>query len=699
MSHPASILLSDDAVCTVVNTCFHVVQQVQCKGDLLQRNGKNTMHEIIQIVYSRLPEIECEKKQDQKTSESDDEDLDADNDVDSGYGVRCAVDIFHFLCSLLNVVEIFETEGMSSQRTDEDVQVFGLVLINTALELSGDVIAKHPKLLRMIQDDLFHHLIHYGTRSSPLVLSMICSTVLNIYHFLRSSVRLQLEAFFTYVLLKIVAQGSSVQLQEVALEGVINFCMQPAFLFEAYLNYDCSFLCGNLFEEIGRLLCKHAFPVDNPLTSIQVQAFEGLILLIHAIADNVDKAGSVGLCGPYEVDVSVYTPFWEESPKGDKDTDGWVESLRVKKNQKKKILIAGSHFNLDDKKGLEYLKLSNLIPDSPEEKAFAYFFRFTPGLDKTMIGDYLGDPDEFHIHVLKEFTQTFDFTGMLLDSALRTYLETFRLPGESQKIQRILEPFSEHFFEQQSSDLFESKDVVYILCYSLIMLNTDQHNPQVKKKMTEDEFIRNNRAINGGKDLPREYLSELFQSIANNAITIFCQAGVPAEMNPNRWIELMNRSKAMEPFVTHEFNHKLARDMFANIAGPSVAVISAVFEHAEEDDILNECIEGLISVARIAQFGLEDILDELIASFCKFTTLLNPYASPEETLYIFANDLKPRMATVAIFTVANKFGGSIRDAWRNIVDCLLKLKRLKLLPQSVVDPDALLADEPSDSTP
>ncbi|GAB2281594.1 Nucleolar GTP-binding protein 2 [Dionaea muscipula] len=398
MSHPASILLSDEAVCSIVNTCFHVVQQAQSKGDLLPRSGKYTMHEIIQIVYSRLPEIEG--RQEEKTTESDDEDFDAENAVDSGYGVRCAVDIFHFLCSLLNVVELFEAEGYTSQKTDEDVQVFALVLINTALELSGDVIGKHPKLLRMIQDDLFHHLIHYGTRSSPLVLSMICSTVLNIYHFLRKSIRFQLEAFFSYVLLRVTALGGSTQIQEVALEGVINFCRQPTFLFETYLNYDSAFVCCNIFEEIGKLLCKHAFPTGAPLTSLQMQAFEGLVLVIHALADNVDKEGNLVSFGPYPVDITEYSPFWEESPKKEKELDVWVQSLRLKKAQKRKILISGAHFNLDANKGFEYLKISNLVQDPPDAKGFAYFLRFTPKLDKTMIGDYLGDPDEFHIQVL-----------------------------------------------------------------------------------------------------------------------------------------------------------------------------------------------------------------------------------------------------------------------------------------------------------
>lgn len=476
--------------------------------------------------------------------------------------------------------------------------------------------------------------------------------------------------------------GASLQLQEVALEAIINLFRQPTFIIEAYVNYDCDPICRNVFEEVGKLLCKQAFPGTGPMTTLQFQAFEGLVIMIHNISDNIDKENDSSTAEPYPVEITEYRQFWVEKPKDDLET--WVEHIRVRKAQKKKILIAGNHFNRDEKKGLEYLKYSQLVSDSPDAKAFGFFLRYTPGLDKNLVGDHLGDPDEFHLQVLKEFTSTFEFNGMILDSALRTYLETFRLPGESQKIQRILEVFSERFFNQQSSGIFVTQDSVLILCYSLIMLNTDQHNPQVKKKMTEEEFIRNNRAINGGNDLPREYLSELFHSISNHAISVFGLTG-PVEMNPRRWIELMNRTKSMQSYILCDFDRRLGRDMFACVAGPTVATLSAFFEHADEDEMLHECIEGLISVARIAQYGLEDTLDELVASFCKFTTLLNPYASAEETLFAFSNDMKPRMATLAVFTIANNFGEALRGGWRNIVDCLLKLKRLRLLPQSVIE--------------
>lgn len=50
------------------------------------------------------------------------------------------------------------------------------------------------------------------------------------------------------------------------------------------------------------------------------------------------------------------------------------------------------------------------------------------------------------------------------------------------------------------------------------MLNTDAHNPQVKKRMTKADFIKNNRGINDGGDLPEELLGEIFDEIVSNEI-------------------------------------------------------------------------------------------------------------------------------------------------------------------------------------
>lgn len=58
----------------------------------------------------------------------------------------------------------------------------------------------------------------------------------------------------------------------------------------------------------------------------------------------------------------------------------------------------------------------------------------------------------------------------------------------------------------------------YVLSYSVIMLNTDQHNPTIKKRMSADDFVRNNRGIDDGRDIPREFLEDLYTRIRGHQI-------------------------------------------------------------------------------------------------------------------------------------------------------------------------------------
>uniref|UniRef100_H2YAK5 SEC7 domain-containing protein n=1 Tax=Ciona savignyi TaxID=51511 RepID=H2YAK5_CIOSA len=89
-------------------------------------------------------------------------------------------------------------------------------------------------------------------------------------------------------------------------------------------------------------------------------------------------------------------------------------------------------------------------------------------------------------------------------SALRRFLEGFRLPGEAQKIDRLMEKFASRYCDcNPHGTIFASADAAYVLAYSIIMLTTDLHSTQVKRKMTKEDYIRMNRGINDSKDLPK----------------------------------------------------------------------------------------------------------------------------------------------------------------------------------------------------
>ena len=84
-----------------------------------------------------------------------------------------------------------------------------------------------------------------------------------------------------------------------------------------------------------------------------------------------------------------------------------------------------------------------------------------------------------------------------------------------------MEKFAERYTDQ-NKEVFPTADVAFILAFSIIMLNTDLHNPAIKeeRRMTKDGFIRNNRGICDGQDLPHELLTSIFDRIKSNPISL-----------------------------------------------------------------------------------------------------------------------------------------------------------------------------------
>eukprot|EP01102_Stenamoeba_stenopodia_P010173 TRINITY_DN3036_c0_g1_i1.p1 TRINITY_DN3036_c0_g1~~TRINITY_DN3036_c0_g1_i1.p1 ORF type:complete len:641 (-),score=108.55 TRINITY_DN3036_c0_g1_i1:351-2273(-) len=175
-------------------------------------------------------------------------------------------------------------------------------------------------------------------------------------------------------------------------------------------------------------------------------------------------------------------------------------------------------FNEKPLKGLEYLWNEEIIGRNPED--VATFFHECNGLDKTQIGEFLAsrDSNDFSLKVLDSFVGQLNFNFLDFDIALRRFLYSFRLPGEAQKIDRVLSAFAEHYYKTKVEEFFLSSAVVHVLAFSTIMLNTDIHNPNVKNKMTLPEFIKNNKGINEGTDLPLEFIEDLYQRIKQDEI-------------------------------------------------------------------------------------------------------------------------------------------------------------------------------------
>uniref|UniRef100_A0A8D2GXR1 Cytohesin 4 n=1 Tax=Urocitellus parryii TaxID=9999 RepID=A0A8D2GXR1_UROPR len=172
--------------------------------------------------------------------------------------------------------------------------------------------------------------------------------------------------------------------------------------------------------------------------------------------------------------------------------------------QKEKELCMGrKKFNMDPAKGIQYLTEHKLL--TPDVQDIAQFLYKGEGLSKTAIGTYLGERDPTNLQVLQAFVDCHEFANLNLVQALRQFLWSFRLPGEAQKIDRMMEAFAARYC-LCNPGVFRSTDTCYVLSFSVIMLNTGLHNPSVRDRPPFERFVSMNRGINDGSDLPEEQL-------------------------------------------------------------------------------------------------------------------------------------------------------------------------------------------------
>jgi brefeldin A-inhibited guanine nucleotide-exchange protein len=103
-------------------------------------------------------------------------------------------------------------------------------------------------------------------------------------------------------------------------------------------------------------------------------------------------------------------------------------------------------FNQHPRKGLEYLIDKHLLNHQADDIA-QFFHAYQDTLDKTMIGDCLGEEDKHHRQIMYAYVDQMDFVQMDFLMALRKFLAGFRLPGEAQKIDRLMEKFAARYCE------------------------------------------------------------------------------------------------------------------------------------------------------------------------------------------------------------------------------------------------------------
>uniref|UniRef100_A0A3P8V0X6 IQ motif and SEC7 domain-containing protein 3 n=1 Tax=Cynoglossus semilaevis TaxID=244447 RepID=A0A3P8V0X6_CYNSE len=191
-------------------------------------------------------------------------------------------------------------------------------------------------------------------------------------------------------------------------------------------------------------------------------------------------------------------------------------TLSTDTHRKRLYRIGLNLFNVNPEKGVHFLITRGFVPDTAI--GVAHFLLQRKGLSRQMIGEFLGNSKlQFNRDVLDCVVDEMDFSGMELDEALRKFQAHVRIQGEAQKVERLIEAFSQRYCmcNPDVVQQFHNPDTIFILAFAVVLLNTDMYSPNIKpqRKMGLDDFIRNLRGVDDGADIPREMVIGIYERI------------------------------------------------------------------------------------------------------------------------------------------------------------------------------------------
>lgn len=162
-------------------------------------------------------------------------------------------------------------------------------------------------------------------------------------------------------------------------------------------------------------------------------------------------------------------------------------------------------FNADAFMGMDYFFKHKLVDNNAVE--IAHFIHCTQTLNLRQKRLYLNHRRD----VLSHLIEMHNYSNQFLPHALRRFFQTLQAPNQLDSyLHFLLEKFSARFC-QCNPDLQLNTDMVYILCFSLIMLSVDLTSPHIKNKMSKREFIRNVRhAIRKADD---EFFGHMYDDV------------------------------------------------------------------------------------------------------------------------------------------------------------------------------------------
>ncbi|KAJ8919644.1 hypothetical protein NQ315_006170 [Exocentrus adspersus] len=566
-------------------------------------------------------------------------------------------------------------------------KILSLQLLLSILQNAGPVFRSNEIFITAIKQYLCVALSKNGVSSVPKVFELSLAIFLALLSNFKLHLKMQIEVFFKEIFLNILeTSNSSFEHKWMVIQALTRICGDAQSVVDIYSwalppNQERAMKLRGLECLVSILKCMVEWSKDlyvNPNTQSTVGEQQ------HRETDEASMKSHGG---------SSNSLHSSESG-GNKEILDSPEQLEVLKQQKEVWETGIDTFNRKPRKGITYLQEQGLL--GPTHEDVAKFLHNEDRLDKTFIGEFLGDNDEYCKQVMYTYVDQMDFANMDFVAALRHFLEGFRLPGEAQKIDRLMEKFASRYCEcNPNNRLFASADTAYVLGFSIIMLTTDLHSPQVKNKMTKEQYIKLNSGNTDSKDVPVEYLSQIYDEIAGHEIKMKNPISKPGKQQVNNEKKrkilfdmemeaISTAAKNLMESVSHvQAPFTLAkhlehvRPMFKMAWTSFLAAFSVGLQDCDDPEVAALCLDGIRCAIRIACiFHMTLERDAYVQALARFTLL---------TANSPIMDMKAKnIDTIkTLIMVAHTDGNYLGTSWLDILKCISQLELAQLIGTGV----------------
>lgn len=667
------------------------------------------------------------------------------------FGLHCISELLSILISMI--------APSSQYQHMETTRVFALVLINSAIEVSGKDIPRHSPLMALVSDSVAKHVLQIitTTESPPLLeaaLQLFTTMAIVLGDHLKSQLELTLTLLFGTIIPEtekpapadkqknnqssvsvIKPNGSSVarrspESKEKLVEALsLLWTRSPLFFTNLFVDYDCNFERSDLALQFLTFLCNLSLPESAAITTDNVPplCLEGILSFIGGINERI-----------------------KQLPDGQDLNARPAHEFIKNKEMKTSFIKCTDTFNVKPKEGIKQLAEKGFIKDANDtESLAAFFFERSGRLNKKTLGEFLAKPES--IDILKAFINRFDFNELRPDEALRILLKAFRLPGEAQQIDRIVECFADRYVscleaesearnekygkdetadekdkiinEGEEEPVYPTRDAVFILSFSIILLNTDLHSSKIKKQMDFDAYKNNLRGFYYGGNFPPWYLAKIYNSIKdkeiimpeehhgtdkwfddawNNMIATQARPPVPAQSEEPG----LDRSPKYDIGQICQFDQHLFQTAMDKI----IHTLVSVFNSASDDHVITHLMASIDKCANICMYSDHaDAIDSLIGLLAELTLLTkkeyrsgvydenmreeipitqlkidkkdDPITVSEMAVF-FGRDFKAQISTVVLFRLVKKTGCKVTASWNKVVKVILTV-----LENCLLDPN------------